>query len=121
MKRRACWPVLRRPASLSAPGLPKAPSFCGRSSALISRMLRSVSVNLPAPSRVLMQEQQVSCLCYIDDISEAGAPLVLENECELPERFILLLSRKGDARRQCRLVWRDGLTVGVAFSAPEQS
>jgi len=70
---------------------------------------------------VLIQEKQQSCPCHIADISEIGARIVLENECELPERFILLLSRKGDARRQCRLVWRDGLTVGVAFSAQPQS
>jgi hypothetical protein len=70
---------------------------------------------------ILIQEQQQSCLCHIADISGAGARIVLENECGLPERFVLLLSRKGDARRQCRLVWRDGLTIGVAFPAPQQS
>jgi len=70
---------------------------------------------------VLIQEKQQSCLCHIADISELGARLVLADECELPERFILLLSRKGDARRHCRLVWRDGLTVGVAFPGPPQS
>jgi len=58
-------------------------------------------------------------LCSIADISESGARVVLESECELPERFVLLLTRKGDARRRCRLVWRDGLTIGVAFPDPQ--
>jgi hypothetical protein len=57
--------------------------------------------------------------CAIADVSETGARIVLESECELPERFFLLLTRKGEARRRCRLVWRDGKTIGVAF--PTQS
>ena len=56
--------------------------------------------------------------CAIADISETGARLVLAKECDLPERFILLLTRRGEARRLCRLVWRDGLAAGVAFPTP---
>jgi hypothetical protein len=56
--------------------------------------------------------------CAILDISETGARIVLEAECELPERFILLLTRSGDARRHCRLVWRNGLSAGVEFPTP---
>jgi hypothetical protein len=56
--------------------------------------------------------------CAIADISETGARIMLERECELPERFILLLTRSGEARRHCRLVWRDGLSAGVEFPAP---
>jgi hypothetical protein len=53
--------------------------------------------------------------CAIADISETGARLLLESDSELPDRFILLLSRNGEARRKCRVVWRDGLVVGVEF------
>jgi len=56
--------------------------------------------------------------CAIADISESGARLVLEADCNLPERFILLLTRGGEARRHCRLVWRKGLNVGVTFPPP---
>src|SRR5258708_39630643 len=56
--------------------------------------------------------------CAIADISETGARIMLEKECALPERFILLLSRGGEARRHCRLVWRSGLSAGVEFPAP---
>jgi len=55
--------------------------------------------------------------CSISDISETGARIVLESECELPERFILLLTSSGEARRHCRLVWRNGLAAGVEFPA----
>jgi hypothetical protein len=56
--------------------------------------------------------------CAIADISETGARIVLEAECELPERFILLLTPSGEARRHCRLVWRNGLAAGVEFPTP---
>ena len=56
--------------------------------------------------------------CAIADISETVARLVLAKECELPERFVLLLTRRGEARRLCRLVWRNGLSAGVEFPTP---
>ena len=40
-------------------------------------------------------------VCAIADISETGARIQLEDERELPDRFILLLTRNGDARRHC--------------------
>jgi hypothetical protein len=67
---------------------------------------------------VLLEGASAPLPCAIADISETGARIVLETEIELPERFILLLTRKGEARRQCRLVWRDGQTAGVAFPTP---
>jgi PilZ domain len=57
--------------------------------------------------------------CAIADISATGARLVLATECQLPERFILLLTPSGEARRHCRLVWRNGLAVGVEFPTPQ--
>jgi hypothetical protein len=53
--------------------------------------------------------------CAIADISETGARIQLEDERELPEHFMLLLTKNGEARRRCRLVWRNGLFVGVEF------
>ncbi|HWX83861.1 MAG TPA: PilZ domain-containing protein [Xanthobacteraceae bacterium] len=67
---------------------------------------------------ILLDGKASPCACEIADISETGARIVLQSECELPERFILLLSRGGEARRRCRVVWRNGLTVGVEFPAP---
>ena len=53
--------------------------------------------------------------CAIADISESGARLALEHDGELPDTFVLLLTASGGPRRHCRVVWRDGLTVGVKF------
>lgn len=57
--------------------------------------------------------------CTISDISQSGARLALDSDEELPDRFILLLSRNGDARRHCRVIWRTGAIVGVEFTASQ--
>lgn len=67
-------------------------------------------------ARILTKDRGSLHRCSIADISETGARIVLESECELPQRVMLLLTRKGDARRKCRVVWRNGLTVGLEFS-----
>ena len=54
--------------------------------------------------------------CSVVDISEGGARLLLEEPNELPENFMLSLMPGGKVRRFCRLVWRDGTTLGVAFT-----
>jgi hypothetical protein len=66
---------------------------------------------------VLTEDNQLH-RCAIADVSETGARIQLETDWELPERFLLLLTRGGGTRRLCRKVWRDGLMVGVEFPVP---
>lgn len=54
--------------------------------------------------------------CTISDIPQFGARLVLDNADELPDRFMLLLTRDGGARRRCRVIRRNGTIVGVEFA-----
>ena len=67
---------------------------------------------------VLLDGKSLPQPCAIADISETGARIVLATECNLPERFILLLTRSGEARRHCRLIWHNGLAAGVEFPTP---
>jgi hypothetical protein len=54
--------------------------------------------------------------CTVENISETGAKLVAVSDGEpLPDEFMLLLTGDGRLRRRCRVVWRDGLAVGVQF------
>ncbi|MBN8937947.1 MAG: PilZ domain-containing protein [Rhizobiales bacterium] len=53
--------------------------------------------------------------CLIQDISETGARLRLDDDVALPERFLLRLAENRPQSRLCRLVWRDGPALGVAF------
>jgi hypothetical protein len=64
---------------------------------------------------IFLENDPVPRPCSIADISESGAKVTFEGADELPERFILLLTRSGSTRRLCRMVWRDGSTVGVEF------
>jgi hypothetical protein len=66
-------------------------------------------------ARAVADEKGTLLPCSIIDISESGARLLFETDIALPERFLLVLTASGDIRRQCRVVWREGTTVGVAF------
>ena len=55
--------------------------------------------------------------CMVTDVSESGARLKLDKSAELPDKFILLLTTSGAARRMCRVVWRSKKEAGVKFLA----
>ncbi len=50
--------------------------------------------------------------CSIVDYSAGGACLELASQISLPRRFELL---HGRTRKRCRLIWKAGRRVGVAF------
>jgi hypothetical protein len=56
-----------------------------------------------------------SHVCALNDISETGARLDVDDSNALPDRFILLLSANGAARRHCQVVWRQPRQIGVHF------
>jgi hypothetical protein len=53
--------------------------------------------------------------CVLSDISDTGARIDVENSKTIPDRFPLLLSGSGSARRLCRVMWRKPKQVGVKF------
>jgi hypothetical protein len=57
--------------------------------------------------------------CTIVDVSSTGARLLLPEPAELPEAFLLVLSRNGDVRRQCELSWIKEKRVGIRFLRPQ--
>jgi hypothetical protein len=66
-------------------------------------------------ARIVTDGKTPPIACSIADISQTGARLALQHDEELPDTFILLLTANGGARRACRVVWREGQTVGVEF------
>jgi hypothetical protein len=66
-------------------------------------------------ARILTDKDTPLLACSISDISQTGARLALERDEKLPDTFMLLLSANGGARRHCRVIWREGMTVGVEF------
>jgi hypothetical protein len=67
-------------------------------------------------ARIFTNKETPTIKCSIVDISESGARLELKRNEELAEAFVLLLTPDGSALRHCRVVWRDGLAVGVKFA-----
>lgn len=53
--------------------------------------------------------------CVVTNISDGGAQIVWASRDMLPAHFVLFLTLDGSERRSCRVVWRDGADVGVAF------
>jgi PilZ domain len=64
---------------------------------------------------ILVDKNTPPIPCSIADISERGARLSLEGAKDLPDTFVLLLTANGGARRHCRVVWREEMTIGVTF------
>jgi len=55
--------------------------------------------------------------CVVADISESGARLNVEDPDSIPDEFMLVLARRGDAQRKCRVVWRKPRQIGVEFTS----
>ncbi|MFZ0422382.1 MAG: PilZ domain-containing protein [Xanthobacteraceae bacterium] len=70
-------------------------------------------------ARIVTGGDPPAIVCSIADISEIGARLTLESEAEVPDEFVLLLTPTGMPRRNCRVIWRDGLALGVEFPQEE--
>jgi len=52
--------------------------------------------------------------CVVSNLSHSGACLVVESQVDIPDVFALFLEAHKPARR-CRVVWRKGNRIGVAF------
>jgi len=53
--------------------------------------------------------------CVLSEISETGARITVRDAAAIPEKFVLVLSANGAARRNCCVVWRDPQQLGVKF------
>jgi hypothetical protein len=59
--------------------------------------------------------------CRLVDISQSGAKLRLEDVDDMPDTFSLWLTRRGQPRYWCRIVWSSDKSVGVQFETPPAS
>ncbi|HZR87514.1 MAG TPA: PilZ domain-containing protein [Bradyrhizobium sp.] len=69
------------------------------------------------PARMMGLDGTWQRECTIDDVSDRGARLTIDDSIEgLPlQEFFLVLSSTGLVYRRCRLVWVNGDQIGVAF------
>jgi PilZ domain len=57
--------------------------------------------------------------CVMVNVSAGGARLVVPTSADLPDQFNIVLSRSGQLRRSCMVVWRSERTLGVRFFPSE--
>jgi hypothetical protein len=65
-------------------------------------------------ARILMPAMGISGDCAIRNLSESGACLVLTTPVAIADTFELALY--DNTIKRCRVVWRAGRRVGIAFS-----
>jgi hypothetical protein len=53
--------------------------------------------------------------CDVQDLSTAGARIVVEDVEAVPKRLRLAFTRDARTGRMCEVVWRRGKTLGVKF------
>jgi hypothetical protein len=56
--------------------------------------------------------------CTMIDVSVGGAQLVFDTSIDVPDIFVLVLSKDGRVRRECKLAWRGPTGAGVQFVKP---
>jgi hypothetical protein len=52
--------------------------------------------------------------CRVRNLSETGAALEALSPLRIPDRFTLIVPTE-NLKRDCRVVWREGRRIGVAF------
>jgi hypothetical protein len=53
--------------------------------------------------------------CVLLDVSETGARLTQLGQSDVPDRFVLMLTKDGTVRRDCEVAWRANNEIGVRF------
>ena len=55
--------------------------------------------------------------CSVSDASEGGARIQIQDPADVPDRFVLSLSRRGPPCRKCQVVWRTDSALGVRWES----
>jgi len=53
--------------------------------------------------------------CQINDISDSGARLDIDDDALIPDQFVLLLAQRNAPKRYCTVIWRENNQIGVRF------
>lgn len=67
-------------------------------------------------ARASFEKLAASDDCLVRDLSAGGARVVLSGSTPMPNAFDLTIRDSGDTRR-ARVVWRNGVLLGVAYEA----
>ena len=76
---------------------------------------REVRKSLRQPGWITLEGGFAARICVVEDLSESGAKLTIEDNNTLPAKLRLAFSRDARGGRPCEVVWHRGRTVGVKF------
>ena len=79
------------------------------------RMRRESRQQIDRPAWISVGDDFPLRNCRLIDLSEGGARLVLEDADGLPKNFSLWLSRYGQPRYWCEVIWSCDNAIGVQF------
>jgi hypothetical protein len=79
---------------------------------------RSLRQNMRLEAMIFDLDGSMVGPCKLMNVSVSGAKLILQAPLEVPDCFLLVLSRKGGVQRQCDVIWRLGASVGIRFAVP---
>ena len=66
------------------------------------------------PARIFVWEAP-AIDCNVEDVSNGGAMLFVEDQSKVPTTFLLIFA-SGGFRRKCEVVWRSWTHIGVKFA-----
>jgi len=75
---------------------------------------KSERLAVRAPAKIILPQSNAPLDCIATNVSDGGAMLHIRG-AELPDIFVLHFNDSG-RQRHCRVVWRRGAEIGVAFT-----
>ena len=76
---------------------------------------REARRSLRQPGWITLEGGFAARPCLVEDLSESGARVTVEDNNTLPAKLRLAFTRDARNGRPCEVVWRRGRTVGIKF------
>jgi hypothetical protein len=81
---------------------------------------KSLRRSVRQPAVILNNNGSILGSCTILDVSASGAKLQPRAPTEVPDDFILVLSKDAQVRRRCKIAWRSEAAIGVRFAVGDR-
>ena len=86
-----------------------------RKNPMLGAKKREARKSLRQPAWITLDGGFAARACVVEDLSDSGAKLSVEDNNTLPAKLRLAFSRDARTGHRCEVVWRRGKSVGVKF------
>jgi PilZ domain len=80
---------------------------------------KSERLAIRTPAKIMLPHSDAPIDCVATNVSDGGAMIHIRN-ADLPDVFVLHFNDSG-RQRHCRVVWRQGAEIGIAFTDRTQA